>query len=183
MLTLHRARAVRLTEDGEELAGHAVVVDGDRIAAVGPAEELQAAYGPGVRVREWDGVLTPGRYEPDAAALLEGAYWPDPREADEIGTEPLTGPALDALGMTDTRWGGSARRGVQRLLASGVTALAGPFTRAEVRRAVERSGVRVIPGPHRRVLTPGGPADFTVHDDAGVCLVTVLGGRLVHRRR
>lgn len=183
MPTLHRARAVRLTEDGAELAGHAVVVSGDRIASVGPAEELLAEYGERARVREWDGVLAPGRYEPDAAALLEGAYWPDPREADALGTEPLTGEAVAALEMTDTRWGGSARRGVQRLLASGVTEVSGPFARPEVRRAVERSGVRVVPGPRRRELTPGGPADFAVHDEAGVCLVTVLGGRLVHRRR
>lgn len=169
MLTLHRGGA------------DAVVVDGDRIAAIGPYEELSAAYGERARTREWDGVLTPGRHEPDAPALLERAYWPDPREADALGTEPLTGPALDALGMTEVRWGASARRGVQRLLALGTTAVAGPFARPAVRTAVARSGLRVQGAP--QPLAVGGPADFAVIAADGDCLATVVGGRLVHRRR
>ncbi|MGW1376575.1 imidazolonepropionase-like domain-containing protein [Streptomyces sp. NPDC002446] len=212
MLTLHRVRAVRLVHDGErvyggELAddaesaagsgsGYAVVVDGARIAAIGPYEELAAAYGERARVREWDGVLTPGRWEPDGAALLEAAYHPDPREADELGSEPITGEALAALGMTEARWGASARRGLQRLLASGTTALTGPFTRPAVRTAVQRSGLTVLPGPGplpqapgsaraagTRTLTVGGPADFAVFAEDGSALATVLAGRLVHRRR
>ncbi|MFJ9851471.1 imidazolonepropionase-like domain-containing protein [Streptomyces sp. NPDC101150] len=182
MLTLHRVRGVRLAHDGELNAGHAVVVDGARIAAIGPYEELLAAYG-GARVREWDGVLTPGRHEPDGAALLEAAYHPDPREADELGGEPLTGEALAALGMTETRWGASARRGLQRLLAAGTTALTGPFTRPAVRTAVQRSGLVELPGPAPRALATGGPAHFAVFGEDGTCLATVLAGRLVHRRR
>ncbi|WP_406303501.1 hypothetical protein [Streptomyces sp. NBC_00885] len=170
MLTLHRVPD-----------GHSLIVEGARIAAMGPYEELYAAYGERARVREWDGVLGPGRHEPDAVALLEHAYWPDPREADELGTAPLTGDALAALGMTDTRWGASARRGVQRLLASGTTTLAGPLSRPAVRLAVERSGLKYAAGP--RALAPGGPADFAVFAEDGTCLVTVLDGRLVHRRR
>ncbi|MFH8795747.1 hypothetical protein [Streptomyces sp. NPDC017941] len=186
MLTLHRVRGVWASGDGavpsgtEAGPGHAVVVDGSRFAAVGPYEELFAAYGERARVREWDGVLTPGRYERDAVALLESAYWPDPREADALGTEPLTGPALAALDMTDTRWGASARRGVQRLLAAGTTALAGPFTRPAVRTAVARSGLRDRPVAPPRA---GGEADFTVLTQDGTCLATAIGGRLVYRRR
>ncbi|MEK8144488.1 hypothetical protein NKH18_30240 [Streptomyces sp. M10(2022)] len=64
-----------------------------------------------------------------ATALLEAAYHPDPREADVLGTEPLTGDALTALGMDEARWGASARRGLQRMLRHGTTAVAGTFTR------------------------------------------------------
>ncbi|MEW9519601.1 imidazolonepropionase-like domain-containing protein [Streptomyces tubercidicus] len=196
MLTLHHVRGVRPGHAGEPLAGYAVVVDGARIAAIGPYEELRAAHGIGVppgraqsrawgraRVREWDGVLTPGRYEPAGAALLEAAYHPDPREAEELGSEPITGEALAALGMTETRWGASARRGVQRLLAVGTTALSGPFTRPAVRTAVQRSGLAEPPGGRPRALTVGGAADFAVFAEDGSCLATVLAGRLVYRRR
>ncbi|GAA1531616.1 hypothetical protein GCM10009730_46140 [Streptomyces albidochromogenes] len=195
MLTIHRPLAgVRLVADhpGEERtdAGHAVVVDGRRFAAVGPYEELYAAYGDRARVREWDGLLTPGRYEPDAAALLGAAYWPDPREADALGAEKLTGAALAALEMTGPRRGASARRGVQRLLSRGTTVLAGPFPRPEVRNAVERSGIRWYEHPpaeaRPRALVPSGVADFAVFAGErgdGPCLVTALDGRLVYRGR
>ncbi|MFE0376456.1 hypothetical protein ACFW1M_12880 [Streptomyces inhibens] len=183
MLTLHRVRGVRLVHDGRLDPGHAVVVDGARLAAIGPYEELWAAYGERARVREWDGVLTPGRQETEGAALLEAAYHPDPREADELGGEPITGEALAALEMTETRWGASARRGLQRLLATGTTALTGPFTRPAVRTAVQRSGLVELPAGGPRALTVGGPAHFAVFADDGSCLATVLAGRLVHRRR
>ncbi|MFE0056767.1 hypothetical protein [Streptomyces sp. NPDC059003] len=179
MLTLHRVSGVT-APDGRTVPGHAVVVDGTRFAAVGPYEELLAEYGGRARVREWAGVLTPGRYEPDAVALLESTYWPDPREADDLGTAPLTGADLDRLAMTDTRWAASARRGVQRLLSTGTTALAGPFTRPPVRTAVARSGLRVSP-----VAPPatGADADFAVLTPDGTCLTTVIAGRLLFRRR
>ncbi|MEU4200445.1 hypothetical protein [Streptomyces sp. NPDC026294] len=181
MLTIHRVHGVRRAPDGVAAPGHAVVVSGDRVEAVGPYEELYERYGERARVREWNGVLTPGRHEPDGAALLESAYHPDPREADDLGTAPLTGDALTALGMTDTRWGASARRGVQRLLATGTTSVSGPFTRPAVRTAVTRSGLRDRPAP--QPLAPGAPADFAVLAEDGRCLVTVLGGRLVYRGR
>ncbi|MFI0788309.1 imidazolonepropionase-like domain-containing protein [Streptomyces lydicus] len=199
MLTLHRVRGVRVAPDGPPAPGHAVVVDGTRLAAIGPYEELAAAYGvtaaaePGApggraRVREWDGIITPGRHEPDGAALLEAAYHPDPREAGALGSEPLTGAALAALGdseagMPESRWGASARRGLQRLLAAGTTSLTGPFTRPAVRTAVRRSGLPERPGPDPRPLTVGGPATFAIVADDGTALATVVAGRLVHRRR
>ncbi|MFD3516679.1 hypothetical protein [Streptomyces sp. NPDC058657] len=180
MLTIHRVQGIR---EADGATGDAVVVDGDRISAVGPYEELAAQAGPGARTREWDGHLTPGRFEPDAVALLQAHYWPDPREAGELGTEPLSGRALHDLGMTDTRWGASARRGVQRLLALGTTAVAGPFTHPAVRTAVDRSPVRVLPAPRPNPLTPSSPADFAVFAaPGGECLVTVVGGRMVFRR-
>ncbi|MFC5721937.1 hypothetical protein ACFP1Z_17345 [Streptomyces gamaensis] len=185
MTTVHRARAVRLTEDGEQHPDWAVAVTGALLTAAGPYEEVRAAAGGHARVREWDGVLAPGRYEPYAPVLLETAYYPDPQEADELGTAPLTGDALAALGMSEARWGWSARRGLQRLLAAGTTALSGPFAHPAVRTAVERSGIRVLPGPPAgpRALAVPGPADFAVFADDGSALATVLDGRLVHRRR
>ncbi|WP_420116620.1 imidazolonepropionase-like domain-containing protein [Micromonospora sp.] len=44
--------------DGGPLSGWAVLVDGDRIEAVGPVGELTQAY-PMVRVRRWPGTLGP----------------------------------------------------------------------------------------------------------------------------
>ncbi|GHH41784.1 imidazolonepropionase-like domain-containing protein [Streptomyces candidus] len=183
MPTIHRARGIRTADGAQDPAGDAVVVDGDRITAVGGYDELAARVGAGARTREWDGHLAPGRFEPDAVALLQAHYWPDPREAAEFGTEPLSGARLHGLGMTGERWGASARRGVQRLLAQGVTAVAGPFTHPAVRAAVDRSPVRVLPAPRPDPLTSSAVADFAVFaEPGGECLATVVGGRLVFRR-
>jgi hypothetical protein len=188
VLTIHHpGGGVRTGPHGPATGGLAVVTDGGRIAAIGPYEKLLETYGDGgARVRAWDGVLEPGRFAADGAALLEAFYWPDPREAGDLGTQPLP---VAAVAMTDTRWGASARRGVQRLFARGVTAVAGPFGRPVVAAAVRRAGLRDRPSE----LVPGGDADFTVVAPATpparaagglaeTCLVTVLAGRLVHRR-
>jgi hypothetical protein len=184
LLTIHRpALGLRRTADAPVEEGQAVVVDGSCFAAIGSYDDLHRGYGARARVRDWDGVLGPGRYEPDAVALLESAYWPDPREAEELGTDPLTGDALVALAMTGTEWGKSARRGIQRLMARGVTRVPGPYTRPAVAIAVDRSGLRVVPASPGQVLAQSGPADFVVHGRDGGCLATVLDGRLVFRRR
>ncbi|WP_238424280.1 imidazolonepropionase-like domain-containing protein [Micromonospora parastrephiae] len=60
MRTLHTAPLLRHTPDGEPVPDHAVLVDGDRVQAVGPLAELIEAYA-GVRVRRWPGTLGPGR--------------------------------------------------------------------------------------------------------------------------
>ncbi|MFD0338514.1 hypothetical protein ACFVH0_07420 [Streptomyces sp. NPDC127117] len=207
MLTVHAADAVIGAPDGAD----SVAVDGGAVVAIGGYAELTAAR-PRARVRRWSGLITPGLLNAAAPALLEAAYHPDPREADEHGTEPLTGDALTALGMDDARWGASARRGLQRMLRHGTTAVRGPFTRPAVRTAVARSGLRVHapgPAPEEASLDPlasvpeppdafatalavGGPADLAVFDvpdlaalraeGAGSCTATVLGGRLVFRR-
>ncbi|MBH5335497.1 hypothetical protein IHE55_12095 [Streptomyces pactum] len=153
MLTLHTAPLV-LTAAPPSAAGGAsdpaavpdgaVLVDGDRIAAIGPYREL-AADRPGARVRRWPGLITPGLRQWHGRRLLERAYHPDPREADDLGTEPLTGERLAALEMTATRWGAGARRGLQRMLGYGTTAVAGPFERPAVRTAVARSGLVEVP--------------------------------------
>ncbi|MFF2547339.1 hypothetical protein ACFVUY_32945 [Kitasatospora sp. NPDC058063] len=237
MLTLHRAAFV-LPDPADptapSIADGAVVVRGELVEAVGPYGELAAAH-PGARVRDWGvAVLTPGLRNPYGHRLLERAYHPDPRE--EVGVEPV---ADGLAGSTDeARCGASARRGLQRMLGYGVTAVAGPFERASVRTAVARSGVVGLPGSPASAGSAGssggpgdvgaGPldplavlplaeavygrvaagrrADFAVfavagggigrggaeavsgavsgaEPAAGGCLATVLGGRLVYRRR
>ncbi|GHE62532.1 hypothetical protein QWL27_12485 [Streptomyces thermocarboxydus] len=199
MLTLHAAEA------SPEAA---VLVDGARIAAVGPYEELAAAH-PDARVRRWPGILTPGLLNPYGPELLEQAYHPDPREADRLGTEPLFGLRARALlASSPTARGASARRGVQRLLAHGTVAVGGEIRGREALDAVRRAGLVFggrppgLPGPPSLspaplvllpALTAGGPARFAVFDvpdraalvrqGASTCVATVVGGRLVHRRR
>jgi cytosine/adenosine deaminase-related metal-dependent hydrolase len=57
--------------------GTAVAVDGERIAALGPAAELEAAY-PQARVRRWDGAVMAGGLHrgalPDAPSARERVY-------------------------------------------------------------------------------------------------------------
>src|SRR5690606_11202913 len=117
-------------------------------------------------------------------------------EAGELGTAPLTGEALAGLGMTEARWGASARRGVQRLLAHGVVAVAGPLRRPAVVDAVQRAGLGVRPpaedpgdaaGPDplagrslARVTAPPpavgeGPATFAVFDVPDEAALTARG--------
>ncbi|MFF5182972.1 hypothetical protein ACFY30_04150 [Streptomyces sp. NPDC000345] len=192
--------------------GRALVVDGALIAAAGPLEEL-AAGRPRARVRQWPGILTPGLINLHGTELLEEAYHPDPREAEELGTAPLTGEALAALAMDDARWGAGARRGVQRMLAHGTVAAACEELRNRaVRDAVHRSGLRVVgrigrpagvpsldpyasglPVEFASPREPGSAARFAVFDvadeadlpaaGASSCVATVVEGRLVYRRR
>ncbi|GAA2139838.1 hypothetical protein GCM10009760_22520 [Kitasatospora kazusensis] len=199
MLTLHRASVLLPDPAAPSITDGAVLVDGAAVLAFGPYASVPAG---GARVREWDGLLTPGLLNPHGHWLLECAYHPDPRE--DLGTEPLM------LAADGERRGGSARRGLQRMLGYGTTAVAGPFELPVVRTAVARSGLHALPGDGtaggldplaatglrgavHRPLTVGGRADFAVFDaasaaeleraGAGGCLATVLGGRLLYRRR
>ncbi|MET9463416.1 hypothetical protein ABZY44_01095 [Streptomyces sp. NPDC006544] len=217
MLTIHTADLLVTGPAGSgsaPLPGGAVLVEGDRIADVGPYEELAAAS-PHARTRRWPGTLTPGLLVRGGDELLERTYYPDdPYETTELGTGPISGPeALAALKMTEPRWGNSARRGTQKLLARGVVAVTGRFTSPAVRTAVIRSGLAVLPpaayeGPARLdpfagrdaaeqafhgTLEPGAPARFAAFAVDGpaellergptTCVATVIGGRLLHRRR
>ncbi|MGW2823283.1 amidohydrolase family protein [Streptomyces sp. NPDC001443] len=146
MLTIHAADLLIPGDRRPALPDGAVLVDGRELAAVGPYAELAAGH-PTARVRRWPGLLTPGLLNPYGPELLERAYHPDPREADELGTEPLTGEALAVLAPTDTRWGASARRGVQRMLAHGTVAVAGELARPAVLDAVRRAGLLTMERP------------------------------------
>ncbi|UQX02423.1 hypothetical protein [Streptomyces sp. RerS4] len=214
MLTLHTADLLVTGPGATPLPSGAVLVDGAGIVRVGPYEEIGAAA-PHARVRRWPGVLTPGLLARGADVLLERTYYPDdPYEVTELGADPISGDgALAALKMTEARWGHSARRGTQKLLARGVVAVAGRFTVASVRTAVVRSGLTVVPpAPYEGepsldplagresagqafhgVLEAGAPARFAVFavaDEAELlargartCVATVISGRLLHRRR
>lgn len=153
MPTIHAA-GLLVTGDARwpSLPRGAVLVNGREVAAVGPYEELAAAH-PTARVRRWPGLLAPGLLNPYGPELLERAYHPDPREAGELGSEPLMGEALAALEMTDARWGASARRGVQRMLAHGTVAVAGELRRPAVLDAVYRAGMTL----EERFQDPAGP--------------------------
>jgi cytosine/adenosine deaminase-related metal-dependent hydrolase len=186
--------------------GSAVLVDGERIAALGSVEELTAAH-PGVRVREWPGILTPGLLNPYGPEILESTYHPDPREADTYGTTPIGGErAREIFRAEPARLGASARRGVQRLFAHGTVAIGGELRARPVLEVAQRSGLAFaarpdrLPGPVSLspkplvllpALTVGGPARFAVFDvedradlvrrGAATCVATVVGGRLVYR--
>ncbi|MGW3023627.1 imidazolonepropionase-like domain-containing protein [Streptomyces sp. NPDC001221] len=142
MLTIHTAGLLVTGDRRPALPDGAVLVDGRACAAVGPYEELAAAH-PTARVRRWPGLLTPGLLNPYGPELLEQAYHPDPREADELGTQPIVGEALAEPALSDTRRGASARRGVQRMLAHGTVAVAGALTRPAVVDAVYRAGLKL----------------------------------------
>ncbi|MGW7103545.1 imidazolonepropionase-like domain-containing protein [Streptomyces sp. NPDC054838] len=214
MLTIHTAELLVPGPGRAALPGGAVLVEGDRIARVGPYEELGAAFAH-ARVRRWPGVLTPGLLVRGADELLERTYYPDdPYETSELGAGPISGAeAVAGLRMTESRWGNSARRATQRLLARGVVAVAGRLTVPAVRTAVVRSGLTVLaPLPYgappsldplagltaaeeafHGVLGAGVPARFAVfaaadardllEQGATSCVATVIGGRLLHRRR
>ncbi|MBT2541762.1 hypothetical protein J7E99_13855 [Streptomyces sp. ISL-44] len=214
MLTLHSAELLVPAAGSAPLSGGAVLVEGDRIARVGPYEALAAAY-PHARARRWPGVLTPGLLVRGADTLLERTYYPDdPYETTELGADPISGQdALEALKMTEARWGNSARRGTQKLLARGVVAVTGRLAIPAVRTAVVRSGLTLLPpAPYEGtpaldpfagrdtaeeafhgVLEQGAPARFAVFavpdpeallaQGATTCVATVIGGRLLHRRR
>ncbi|MEU8166493.1 hypothetical protein AB0B97_08235 [Micromonospora sp. NPDC049004] len=75
------------------------------------------------------------------------------------------------------------RERVYALLRIGVTAvLAEHLADPVLRAAVDRSDLLVLPAAVAPTLRPGGRADLAVHDANGACLVTVVAGRIAHRR-
>lgn len=212
MLTIHAAALLLPGGGRASVPDGAVAVRDATTVAFGPYGELAAAH-PDARVRRWPGVLTPGLVQRDAVRLLEESYFPDPREADTLGTAPLT--ALDALGPDDTWRAGSVRRGLHRMLRHGTTAAtAAPTAPPALITAMRRSGLLVIgapahPGGAPRLdplagagavadamaapLAVGGRADlaaFDVPDEDALlaaggasCVATVAAGRLVYRGR
>jgi len=170
VLSLHAADAVEPGGGRPAVPGGAVLVDGDRIAAVGPLDELAAAH-PGARVRRWAGTVRAGRTE--ALVLPEGGGGADPRERGEAVRRQLH--AMLRRGVTAVDGGAVGTAG-----AAGAVGAVGAVGAGDgaVRSALDRSGLLRGPAP---ALVPGARADFAAFAPDGTCLATVLGGRLVHR--
>lgn len=136
MLTAHSAPVV-LTLTGASVRDGAVLVDGDRVAAVGPARDVVPA---GVRVREHRGVLLPGLV--NAHAHLE--YGPS---FADLATAGLAFPAWIAeltrrrRGKDDAAWLVEARGSVHALLRTGTTCVADVVTTGPGVRAAALAGL------------------------------------------
>jgi cytosine/adenosine deaminase-related metal-dependent hydrolase len=138
MQTLHSAPIV-LPVTAEPIGDGAVLVDGDRVLAVGPRAELVASH-PDVRERAWAGVLTPGLV--NAHAHLQ---YTDFEELNSLG-EPfhvwIGKLVAKRSSFTDAMWGESTRRGLHLMLRSGTTAVADIVTDpAGVLAPTARSGI------------------------------------------
>ncbi|WP_436776995.1 amidohydrolase family protein [Yinghuangia sp. YIM S09857] len=140
-LTIHAAPVV-LTMTGEPpLHEGAVVVDGDRIAAVVPAAEAVERF-PEARVRRWRGVLTPGLV--NAHTHLQFTDFGHLAASGLPFPEWLASLNRDRADYTEARWQESARRGVHLLLKSGTTAVADIVSNRPALVPVARSGIRGI---------------------------------------
>nr|WTA67809.1 hypothetical protein OHB51_01120 [Micromonospora sp. NBC_00855] len=132
-----------------------------------------------------------GEPAPEQAVLVSG----DRIEA--VG--PLTELTSGYAGVRVRRWPGTLgpgllhdgplppaptpRERVHALLRTGVTAvLAEHLADPALRAAAERSDLLVLPTAVAPTLRPDGRADLAVYGVDGTCLVTVVAGRIVHRR-
>ncbi|MEW1831548.1 hypothetical protein [Streptomyces sp. NPDC088196] len=78
----------------------------------------------------------------------------------------------------------SPRERIHAVLKTGATAvLAEHADSPELRSAADRNGVLILPGPRPPALVDQARADLAVFDEAGTCIATVCGGRLLYRRR
>lgn len=116
-VTVHAADVV-LTMTGAPLPGHAVVVDGAVVAAIGPRSDFTRE-----RIRDWPGVLTPGLV--NAHTHLQ--------YGEPFAHLATAGLSFDAWaqavaeirdGLTDTDWQVAARGSSHLLLKSGTTTFA-----------------------------------------------------------
>ncbi|MFI7435335.1 hypothetical protein [Micromonospora haikouensis] len=111
MRTIHAAPLLRRTLDDRPVADTAVLVTGDRIEAVVPADELTVAY-PGVRVRRWAGLLGP-------ALVHDGPLPPAPTPRERVhALFRLGAAAVLADQVTDPGLRAAAARNGVALLAS-----------------------------------------------------------------
>jgi cytosine/adenosine deaminase-related metal-dependent hydrolase len=137
VLTIHAAKTV-LPLTSAPIADGAVLVDGDRIVAVGVKAELVGAH-PDARVRDWPGVLTPGLV--NAHAHTQYTDFADLAELGLPFPEWLGKMVVRRGEFTDVMWQESTRRGLHQMLSTGTTAVADIVTEPVVLSAVARSGM------------------------------------------
>lgn len=137
MLTLHTAAVVLPVVD-EPLADGGVLVEGDRIVAVGPAAELATAHRD-ARVRAWPGILLPGLV--NAHAHLQYTDFADLAGAGLDFPAWIRALTARRAQFGDPEWVASARRGVHALLRAGTTAVADVVTDACVLAPLARAGL------------------------------------------
>lgn len=124
--TVHAAPVV-LTMTGPPVNDGAVLIEHDRVVAVGTRKDVIAAA-PGARVREWQGVMTPGLV--NAHAHLEyGPPFADLATSGLPFSQWIAELTHRRQGMTDVDWQVSARGSAHQLLRSGTTAVADIVTR------------------------------------------------------
>ena len=138
-VTLHTAPVV-LTMTGEPVRDGAVLVEDDRVAAVGPRRDLESDS---VRVRAWPGVMTPGLV--NAHAHLE--YGPPFADLATSGLPFATWIAQlmgRRQGMTEVDWTMSARGSAHQAIASGTTAVADVVTVGPAIAVAESLGLQGV---------------------------------------
>ncbi|WP_431795082.1 amidohydrolase family protein [Microbacterium enclense] len=137
---IHRAPVV-LSPGSVALTDGAVAVAGDRILAVGPADEVLAAAGPDAEVHEWDGALTPGLV--NAHTHLQYSDMAAVGLAEHAGFEAWMSAFME-LYPVPRDWGASAAAGAALALRSGTTAVAEIVTDAAAGSAVHDAGLHGI---------------------------------------
>jgi cytosine/adenosine deaminase-related metal-dependent hydrolase len=124
---------------GEPIREGGVLVEDDRIVAVGPRRELASS---GARERVWRGVLTPGLV--NAHAHLQYTDFGDLALSGLAFPEWIRALTARRSSFSEVMWQESARRGVHHMLRSGTTAAADVVTDPCVLVPVGRSGLRGI---------------------------------------
>ena len=136
-MTIHAAQTV-LPLTAEPIPGGAVLVDGDRITAVGTRDDLVAAH-PDARVRDWPGILTPGLV--NAHAHTQYTDFGDLATLGLPFPEWLHKMVVRRGEFTDSMWQESTRRGLHQMLSTGTTAVADIVTEPVVLSAIARTGM------------------------------------------
>lgn len=134
---LHSAPVV-LPVTAEPIYDGAVAIAGERIADVGPADELEQRYAD-ARVRRWPGVLAPGLV--NAHAHLQYTDFADMATTGLAFVPWIQEVTARRSRFTTDMWVASTRRGIHQLLQTGTTCVADIVTNPEVLAPTARSGL------------------------------------------